>query len=51
MPPEGTNLVLSSNIPHGKRDVLILHGLDIEAYRGHRIKSVPGQKVDATDQL
>ena len=31
MPPQGTNLVLSSDIPHGERDVLVLNGLNIEA--------------------
>jgi len=31
MAPEWTNLVLSSNIPHGEGDVLVLNGLNIEA--------------------
>lgn len=31
MSPEGSNLVLSSDVPHGKRDVLVLDRLDIEA--------------------
>lgn len=31
MPPQGTNLVLSSDIPHGERDVLVLNGLDVES--------------------
>ena len=30
MPPERTDLVLSSNIPDGERDVLVLHRLDVE---------------------
>jgi hypothetical protein len=30
MPPQRTNLVLSSNIPHCERDVLVLDGFDIE---------------------
>lgn len=41
VPPEGTDLVLSSNIPHGERDVLVLDGLNVEAcvaVRG-RVKS------------
>jgi hypothetical protein len=32
MPPERTDLVLSSDIPHGERDVLVLDGLNVEAY-------------------
>lgn len=32
MPPEGTNLVLASDVPYGERDVLVLNGLDVEAY-------------------
>ena len=31
VPPEGANLVLSSNIPDGERDVLVLDSLDVEA--------------------
>ena len=31
MPPERTDLVLSSNIPHSKGDVLVLNRLDVEA--------------------
>lgn len=30
MAPEGTNLVLSSNIPYGERDVLVLNSLNVE---------------------
>lgn len=31
MPPEGTDLVLASDIPHSKLDVLVLDGLDVES--------------------
>lgn len=30
MPPERSNLVLSSDIPNGERNVLVLHSLDVE---------------------
>lgn len=32
MPPQWTNLVLATNVPHGEGDVLVLYGLDIETY-------------------
>lgn len=32
MPPQGTDLVLTSYIPDGERDVLVLNSLDIESY-------------------
>lgn len=31
VPPEGSDLVLSSDVPHGERDVLVFDGLDVEA--------------------
>lgn len=31
MPPQGADFVLTSYIPHGKRDVLVFNGLDIES--------------------
>ena len=31
MPPEGTDLVLTSNVPDGEGDVLIFDGLNVEA--------------------
>ena len=31
MPPEGTDLVLPTDVPHGERDVLVLDRLDVEA--------------------
>lgn len=30
MSPEGTDLVLATDIPHGKLNVLVLDGLDVE---------------------
>lgn len=33
MSPKRTDLVLSSDIPHGELNVLVLDGLDVEAYR------------------
>jgi hypothetical protein len=32
MPPERSDLVLSTHIPHGELNVFVLNGLDIEAY-------------------
>jgi hypothetical protein len=29
--PQRTNLILTTDIPHGKLDVLVLDGLDVEA--------------------
>src|SRR5690606_28835142 len=33
MSPQGTDLVLSSDIPHGERNVLVLDSLDVEPYQ------------------
>ena len=33
MPPQGSDLVLSTNIPDGELDVLVLDSLDIEAWQ------------------
>lgn len=33
MPPEGTDLVLSSDVPNGEGDVLVLDSLDVETWR------------------
>ena len=33
-PPERADLVLASDVPHSKVDVLVLHSLDVEADRG-----------------
>jgi len=35
VPPEGTDLVLTSHIPHGEVDVLVLHSLDVETDGGN----------------
>lgn len=32
--PEGTDLVLTTDIPHGERDVLVLDSLDVETWLG-----------------
>ena len=32
MPPERTDLVLSSDVPDGERNVLVLNGLNVETY-------------------
>lgn len=37
MPPKGPDLVLTSDIPHGERDVFVLDRLDVEAWRGDRM--------------
>lgn len=34
VPPQRSNLVLSTDIPHGERDVLVLDRLDVEALMG-----------------
>lgn len=36
MPPQGSNLVLSSDIPHVEFGVLVSNGLDVEADCGNR---------------
>lgn len=43
MPPQGTDLVLTTHIPHGELDVLVLNRLNIEAYftRNSFTRSVP----------
>lgn len=38
MPPERTNLVLTSYVPDGERDVLVLDSLYVEAYVQIRAK-------------
>lgn len=32
MAPEGTDLILTTDIPHSERDILVLDSLNIEAY-------------------
>ena len=34
MPPERTDLVLATDVPHGEGDVLVLNRLDVESYLG-----------------
>ena len=33
VPPQRPDLILASHIPHGEANVLVLHGLDVEADR------------------
>lgn len=37
MAPERTDLILTTDIPHGERDVLVLDSLDIEACGGREV--------------
>lgn len=37
MAPERTDLILTTDIPHGERNVLVLDSLDIEAYGGREV--------------
>ena len=34
VPPQGADLVLTTDIPHGELDVLVLDSLDVEAWKG-----------------
>ena len=34
MPPQGPDLVLTADVPHGEADVLVLNRLDVEADGG-----------------
>jgi len=36
VPPEGSDLVLSSDVPHGKGDILVFDRLDVKSFRGIR---------------
>ena len=36
VPPQRSDLVLTTDIPHGELDVLVLYGLDVEAWSGKR---------------
>ena len=36
MPPEGANLVLTTDVPHRERDVFVFDRLDVEACRRTR---------------
>lgn len=33
VPPQGPDLILTSDIPNSERDVLVLDGLDVETYQ------------------
>lgn len=37
MAPERTDLILTTDIPHSERNVLVLDSLDIEAYGGREV--------------
>lgn len=37
MAPEGTDLILTTDIPHGERNVLVLDSLDVEAYGWRKV--------------
>jgi hypothetical protein len=36
MSPQRSDLVLATDVPHGKLDILVLDRLDVEAYSGER---------------
>jgi hypothetical protein len=38
MPPQRANLVLASDVPHGEGNVLVLDGLDVEAWLGGELE-------------
>jgi hypothetical protein len=42
MPPQGTDLVLTTHIPHGELDVLVLDGLDVETWTTSRSANCSG---------
>ena len=53
MPPEGTDLVLASDVPDGEGDVLVLDGLHVEtcgAERGKLLVYVYALRGGRTDQ-
>lgn len=41
VPPQRSNLVLSTDIPHGERDVLVLDRLDVEAFTRVSMPAIP----------
>lgn len=47
MPPQRTDLVLTTDIPHGERDVLVLDCLDVETW-GECQRIVPSRANKAT---
>lgn len=40
MAPQGTNLVLTADIPHSEGDVLVLDSFDVESYKRYPTVSV-----------
>lgn len=42
MSPKGTDLVLTSDIPHGERDVLVFNGLDVESCAQTKVSAQKG---------
>jgi hypothetical protein len=53
MPPQRTDLVLATDIPHGELDVLVLDGLDVETWTlgGQRMARVVLMQVAAYQWL
>lgn len=37
MPPQGTDLILTANVPHCERDVLVFYSLHVEPFIGVRV--------------
>jgi hypothetical protein len=37
MPPQWSDLVLPTNVPHGELDVLVFDCLDVEAWKGSKL--------------
>lgn len=46
MPPQGTDLVLTTDVPHRERDVFVFDRLDVEACRGLAFRSVNTQETE-----
>lgn len=46
MPPQGTDLVLTTDVPHRERDVFVFDRLDVEACRGLAFRSVNAQETE-----
>ena len=42
MPPEGPDLVLATDVPHGELDVLVLDRLDVEPFMDASRLALPG---------
>lgn len=47
MPPERSDLILSTNIPHGKLDVFVFHSLYVEACRRVSISLIRDEMDEA----